>query len=139
MKRLTAAFAVLSAMATAIPVYGACTQANMTGTWTAFTSTPNGNSYVGIGCILTIGSNGAFISKSSSCVSTNGLNTGVSDSLVLANAALCSFRGSIILAAFGITDVLSQTTLSKYHDTLAGVGFNQANGFGFTFNMVQVN
>jgi len=120
----------------ATPAGAACTQANLAGTWTAYSIGLNGSQLAWVSCNLVIGPLGAFIGASSSCAAS-GETVKVKGALRLSAPAKCAFSGSLTILPARGTNPIPSLTLSLDKQTAAGVGGANGSGNVFTFLMVR--
>jgi hypothetical protein len=115
---------------------GACTQADIAGTWTAYSiSQDQTHQLAWTACNLVIGASGAFTTASSSC-SAAGQTAKVQGSLKLSSAAKCAYSGSIAIP-HQVTDPIPSLTLSLDKQTAMGAGGKNGTSDVFAFSMVK--
>lgn len=123
-------------LAYAASAQGACTQANIAGTWTAYSiSQDDSGELAWTACNLVINTAGAFTTVTSSCTAS-GQTVQVQGSLKLAVAARCAYSGSIAIPN-DVTDPLPSITLSLDKQTAIGVGGKDGTNNVFVFSMVK--
>src|SRR6185437_7645217 len=97
MKTLLTAGLLLAAGA-AYPAQAACTQAQLTGTWTAQTLTSDTSGHpIWITCTLAINAAGAFPAATSACLNSSGQQSAARGTLKIFNARNCAFSGNVTI------------------------------------------
>jgi len=120
----------------AMPAGAACTQANIAGTWTAYSlSQDNSGELAWTGCNLVISTAGAFTTASSSCTAS-GQTVKVQGSVKLIGTAKCVYSGSISIPG-QVTDPIPSLTLSLDRQTAIGVTGHNGAGNVSAFSMVK--
>ena len=125
-------------VAAAVPAHAACTQANIAGTWTAYSlSQDNSGQLAWTTCNLVINTSGAFSTANSSCTAS-GQTVAVQGSVKPTGAARCAYSGSITAPSVGTTDPIPSLTLSL--DKQSAIGVTGTNGAGNVsgFSMMKI-
>jgi hypothetical protein len=125
------------ALACAASAQGACTQANIAGTWTAYSVGQDDRGQLAwVACRLVINPAGAFTSATSTCTAA-GRTVQAQGSLKLSVPANCAYNGSISIVQAGSTDPIPSLTLSPDKQSATGVGGRNGSGNVFMFSMVK--
>jgi hypothetical protein len=127
------------ALACATSAQGACIQANIAGTWTAYvTSQDTVGELAWTTCRLLIDATGAFKSTDSTC-SASGRSARVQGSLSLSAPALCAYKGSITInQKGGGTSNIPSLTLSTDKQTAMGAGGENGANDVFMISLVRI-
>ena len=125
-------------LACAASAQGACTQADIAGTWTAYSigiDSTNGQ-LAWVACNLVINTAGGFTGGTSTCTAS-GHTVNAQGSLKIFAAAKCAYKGSLTIVQAGHTDPIPSLTLSMDKQTASGAGANNGSGNVFMFSMVK--
>jgi hypothetical protein len=120
----------------AMPAEAACTQANIAGTWTAYSIGLDSGQLAWVSCNLVIDTAGAFSAGTSTCTAS-GQTANAQGSLKLSAVAKCRYTGSLTIVQASHTDPIPSLTLSLDKQTASGVGAQNGSGNVFVFNMVK--
>jgi len=120
----------------ATPAGANCSQANIAGTWTAYSLSQDSGELAWTACNLVISTAGTFTTAGSSCTAS-GVTVKVQGSVKLAAAAKCAFSGSINAPSAGQTDPIPSLTLSLDKQTAIGVTGTNGAGNVSAFSMVK--
>jgi len=135
---IPAALLAATALGTAVPAGATCKQADIAGTWTAYSigKDSTNNQLAWVSCNLVISAGGAFSTATSSCVSS-GHTVTVQGTLSLSGPAKCLYTGSLTIPSGPHTDPLPSVTLSLDKQTAAGAGGHNGTTDVFVFTMVK--
>lgn len=123
-------------LAAAAPAGASCTQADIAGTWTAYSLTQDSGQLAWTACNLVISTAGTFGTASSTCTAS-GQTVKVQGSIKLTAAAKCAYGGSISAPAIGQSDPIPSVTLSLDKQTAFGVTGTNAAGNVSGISMVK--
>lgn len=123
-------------LAAATPAGATCKQADIAGTWTAYSLSQDSGQLAWAACNLVISTAGTFTTAGSSCTAS-GHTVQVQGSVKLSGAAKCAFSGSISAPAIGQTDPIPSLTLSLDKQTAVGVTGHNGAGNVSAFSMVK--
>jgi hypothetical protein len=112
-----------------------CIEANLTGFWKLYAASSSGSGVAWYKCSLYMTTTGA-ITSASSCQNNFSQSTPVTGRVSLASGPNCTFVGSIHQTYTGITDSVTEATMSIDKRTASGVGI--FSGGAFIFTMVKV-
>ena len=114
-----------------------CTQADLSGTWTAYTvAQPNNQALAWVVCSLVINAGGVLTTATSACENSNGVTARPQGRISLAKAAICAFSGSIDYPAYGVGGTIQSLTLAMNKQSGTGIGTGSSGVF--VLNMVKV-
>ncbi len=117
--------------------HGACVQADIAGTWTAYSVGQDDTGRLAwVSCNLVVGATGAFISATSSCTAAKS-TVQAQGSLKLLSGAKCAYKGSLTIVQAGSTDPIPSLTLSQDKQSATGVGGRDGGSNVFMFSMVK--
>jgi hypothetical protein len=123
-------------LAFSVTAQAACTQADIAGTWTAYSISQDQTGRLAwTSCNMVIGQGGAFTSATSSC-SASGVSVQVHGSLKLGSAARCLYSGSIT-SSEGATDPITSLTMSLDKQSVTGAGGRNGRANVFMFSMMK--
>jgi hypothetical protein len=124
-------------LATAATAQGACTQADIAGTWTAYTvGQDNTGRLAWVSCNLVIGSAGGFTKATSFCTAAASL-VQAQGALKLLSGAKCAYKGSITIVQAGAANAIPSLTLSQDKQSASGVGGLDGGSNVFMLTMVK--
>ena len=121
---------VLAGLTLSSTANATCTQANMVGTWEAYSL--SAQTGIWTRCKMTVTTTGAF--TNASCVDLDANAAPVTGNVKLLNGALCAFNGKIV--AGGETSTIKHMTLSQDKITAEGVGTFPGGTFIFSLTKI---
>lgn len=117
--------------------HAACTQADIAGTWTAYSVGQDDTGRLAwVSCELVIGPTGGFTKTTSSCTAAKS-TVQAQGSLKLLSGAKCAYKGSLTIVQANHTDPIPSLTLSQDKQSATGVGGRDGGSNVFMFSMVK--
>lgn len=124
-------------LACATSAHGACTQANIAGTWTAYSiGLDDTHKLSWVSCNLVINTAGAFSGATSSCTAS-GQTAKAQGAIKLFSVPKCTYKGTLTIPQANHTDPIPSLTLSLDKQTAIGAGGNNGTTDVFAFSMVK--
>jgi hypothetical protein len=116
---------------------GACTQADIAGTWTAYSVGQDDTGRLAwVSCNLVVGPAGEFTKAASSCTAAKSTEQ-AQGFLKLLSAVKCAYKGSLSIVQAGATNPIPSLTLSQDKQSATGVGGLDGGINVFMFSMVK--
>lgn len=111
------------------PAYSACTQADIAGTWQAYSVGATANGGYWVQCRVSVNSNGTIANNT--CIdSGNNAATMTNGKVTLTSSARCTYTGNFRLG--GALNTIRHATLAKSKTTAEGVGVFPGGVFRFS-------
>jgi hypothetical protein len=135
---LKAFIPALLLIAAAAPAGATCKQADIAGTWTAYSIGKDSanNQLAWVSCNLVINTAGRFSTGTSSCTAS-GKTVGLQGMLKLSGPAKCLYSGSFTIPEAPHTDPIPALTLSLDKQTASGAGGHNGTTDVFVLTMVK--
>jgi hypothetical protein len=134
---IKAIFPAALLLATAATAQGACTQADIAGTWTTYTvGQDNTGRLAWVSCNLVISPAGGFTKANSFCTATASIAQ-AQGTLKLFSGPKCAYKGSITIVQGGAASAIPSLTLSQDKQSASGVGGVDGRGNVFMLTMVK--